>query len=455
MIRSLGFKLGAIALLILLLTIPLMMIGGLVNDRQALRDRVVEDIARSSSYRQQLTGPLLVVPYRKTVRNWKTHPTSGERYQEEHEQRGRLYFLPERFVLSGDIGTELRSRGIYQARLYQSSNRISGYFALPEQLGIDEGFADYRFEAPFLAVGISDIRGIRNALELQLNGRTIAFQPGAAEPLLGAGVHAPLAELDSRRAQRLEFAFDLQLQGTGQLDITPVGRESRVELSANWPHPSFVGEYLPLEREIDADGFRARWQTSFFATNLEEALQQCVAGRDCASFKARHFGVSLVDPVDQYLKSDRAIKYALLFIVLTFAGFFLFEVLKRLAVHPVQYGLVGLALALFYLLLLSLAEHLPFATAYLLAATACVALIGVYVGHVLHSAWRGAGFAAGLAMLYGMLYALLSAEDYALLMGSLLVFGLLACVMLLTRKLDWYGLSKPTVSAPGASAAAQ
>lgn len=446
MIRSLGFKLGAIALLILLLTIPLMMIGGLVNERQALRDRVVEDIARSSSYRQQLTGPLLVVPYRKIVRSWSTHPTSGERHMEEREQRGRLYFLPERFALDGDIGTELRSRGIYQARLYQSSNRIGGHFALPERLGIDEDFADYRFEAPFLAVGISDIRGIGNALELQLNGRTIAFQPGAAEPLLGAGVHAPLPELDASQAQRLEFAFDLELQGTGQLDVTPVGRESRVELSANWPHPSFVGEYLPYEREVSAAGFRARWQTSFFATNLEEALQQCVTGKSCGAFNARHFGVSFVDPVDQYLKSDRAIKYALLFIVLTFAGFFLFEVLKRLAVHPVQYGLVGLALALFYLLLLSLAEHLAFARAYLLAAGACVLLIGFYVGHVLHSAWRGAGFGTGLAVLYAMLYALLSAEDYALLMGSLLVFGLLASFMLLTRKLDWYGLARPSVA---------
>ena len=447
MIRSLGFKLGAIALLILLLTIPLTMIGGLVNERQAQRDRVVEDIARSSSYRQQLTGPLLVLPYRKLVRSWNTRPATGERYQEEREQRGRLYFLPERFVLDGDIGTELRYRGIYQARLYRSSTRISGHFELPERFGIGEDFADYRFDAPFLAIGISDIRGIRNDLKVQLNGRSLGFQPGSAEPLLGAGVHAPLPALDAGQAQRLEFAFDLELQGTGQLDITPVGRESRVALNADWPHPSFVGEYLPHEREVRADGFRARWQTSFFATNLEEALQQCVAGQGCEAFNARHFGVSFVDPVDQYLESDRAIKYALLFVVLTFAGFFLFELLQRLAVHPVQYGLVGLALALFYLLLLSLAEHLPFATAYLLAASACVLLIGVYVGHVLHGVWRGAGFAAGLAVLYAMLYALLSAEDYALLMGSLLVFGLLACFMLLTRKLDWYALGKPAAGA--------
>src|SRR5690606_26902232 len=176
--------------------------------------------------------------------------------------------------------------------------------------------------------------------------------------------------------QTLNFAFDLKLQGTSQLSVTPVGRESRVDLSADWPHPSFIGAYLPSEREVTAGGFTASWQTSFFATNLEEILRTCAWGERCHEFAQRTFGVSFVDPVDQYLKTDRAIKYALLFIALTFAGFFLFEVLKRLAVHPVQYALVGLSLALFYLLLLSLSEHLEFALAYLLSASACVSLIG-------------------------------------------------------------------------------
>src|SRR5690606_155899 len=180
--------------------------------------------------------------------------------------------------------------------------------------------------------------------------------------------------------------------------------------------------------------------------NMEEALAECARSGECHDFLGRQFGVSFVDPVDQYLKSDRALKYALLFIALTFAGFFLFEVLKRLAVHPVQYGLVGLALAMFYLLLLSLAEHMAFALAYAVAASACVLLIGFYVSSVLHSWLRGAGFTAALAGLYAMLYALLSAEDYALLMGSLLVFGLLATVMLLTRTLHGSG---PTRPAPG------
>ncbi|MEO4047066.1 cell envelope integrity protein CreD [Pseudomonas sp. CAU 1711] len=445
MSRNLLIKLGAIAALIILLMIPILMIDGMVEERQSLRDRVLEDIARSSSHSQTITGPLLVVPYRKTERNWKTHVNTGERYLEESERSGRLYFLPERFTLGGTVTTELRARGIYQARLFHSNSRLSGHFEVPANFGISEDVADYRFGEPFVSLGISDIRGIKNNLVLEQDGRKLAFQPGSATSLLGAGVHAPLplAVADIHQGRRLDFAFDLLLQGTGELNIVPVGRETLVDLEADWPHPSFVGAYLPGEREIDAKGFKARWQTSFFATNLQEVLSDCALGQECWELKNRHFGVSFVDPVDQYLKSDRALKYALLFIALTFAGFFLFEVLKRLAVHPVQYGLVGLALAMFYLLLLSLAEHMEFARAYALAASACVALIGFYVSHVLRSWWRGGGFSVALAGLYAMLYALLSAEDYALLMGSLLVFGLLAAVMVLTRKLDWYGLSKP------------
>ncbi|MBT1269702.1 cell envelope integrity protein CreD [Pseudomonas sp. VS38] len=440
--RNLLFKLGAIALLIVLLLIPLLMIHGVITDRQQLRDDVLQDIARSSSYSQRLNGPVLVVPYRKTVREWKLNEKLNERYEETREVRGHLYFLPEQFALDGQVQTEVRARGIYQARLFHADSRISGRFVLPEQWGITENFADYRFEPAYLAVGISDIRGIENALKLELGSQQLAFSPGTQVAWLGEGVHVMLPEQDSHNPSPFDFAFDLRLQGTEQLQVVPAGKTSQVKLASNWPHPSFIGNFLPTQREVTAQGFSANWQTTFFSTNLEEALRGCLAERGCDDFNSRSFGVSFIDPVDQYLKSDRAIKYALLFIALTFAGFFLFEVLKSLAVHPIQYALVGVALAFFYLLLLSLSEHIGFGPAYLISAAACVLLIGFYVCHVLRSVAHGLGFSAGLAALYGLLYGLLSAEDYALLMGSLLLFGLLGTVMVLTRKLDWYGVGK-------------
>ena len=444
--RSLLFKLGAIALLMLVLLIPLLMINGIIGDRQYTRDAVLEDIARSSSYSQRLTGPVMVVPYRKTVREWKLNEKLNKRYEVTREERGRLYFLPDRFELDGKVQTELRARGIYQARLFHADNRISGRFELPAQWGITEDFADYRFEPAFLAVGISDIRGIENALKLELGSQQLEFEPGSQVDWLGEGVHVALPQQDSKKPYVVDFAFDLRLQGTEQLQVVPVGKISQVSLASNWPHPSFIGNFLPAQRDVTDSGFTANWQTTFFSTNLEQALQSCLDGQGCKDFTNRSFGVNFIDPVDQYLKSDRAIKYALLFIGLTFAGFFLFEVLKSLAVHPIQYALVGFALAFFYLLLLSLSEHIGFALAYLISASACVLLIGFYVCHVLRSLRHGLGFSAGLAALYGLLYGLLSAEDYALLMGSLLLFGLLGTVMVLTRKLDWYGVGKRKAS---------
>ncbi|MDU9034438.1 cell envelope integrity protein CreD [Pseudomonas corrugata] len=443
--RSLAIKLGMIALLILLLMIPLLMINGLIDERQSLRDGVLQEIASSSSHSQQLIGPMIVVPFRKDVRVWNTNEKTGVRFLETVEQSGELYFLPEQFELDGQVRTETRARGIYEARLFHADNRIDGRFKVPERYGLAaKDMADYRFDEPYLSVGISDIRGIENALTLQLNQQTVDFLPGSRVSWLGQGVHVPLPMVNAQNSAELTFGFDLSLQGTGELQILPVGKTSKVHLTADWPHPSFIGNYLPVSRDINEKGFSADWQTSFFSTNLEEALQNCVSGESCEMFRSRTFGVSFIDPVDQYLKSDRAIKYALLFIALTFAGFFLFEVLKSLAVHPVQYALVGVALAFFYLLLLSLSEHIGFAPAYLVSASACVLLIGFYVCHVLRSVNHGLGFSAGLAALYALLYGLLSAEDYALLMGSLLLFGLLGVFMVLTRKLDWYGVgSKP------------
>ena len=440
--RGLAFKLGTVAALILLLLIPLQMINGVIAERQMHRGKVLQDIARSSSKSQRIFGPLMVVPYHKKIRDWKKHPDSGMRYQEESIIAGELYFLPESFALNGQVRTEIRNRGIYEARLYHSDNQVHGHFEVPAQWGIRDDIADYTFDQPYLAVGISDIRGIENALKLKFDGQTVNFQPGSLVKRLGDGVHAKLPLGTSKENTRVAFEFQLKLQGTGELNIMPMGLDSDVVLKADWPHPSFIGNYLPIEREVSASGFSAHWHTSLFSTNMNEVMQNCLHKGECDSVDSRSFGVSFIDPVDQYLKSDRAIKYALLFIALTFAGFFLFEVLKRLAVHPIQYGLVGMALAFFYLLLLSLSEHIGFALAYAISSSACVVLIGAYVSSILKGVWRGVGFSAVLAALYGMLYGLLSAEDYSLLMGSILLFGLLGAVMMLTRKVDWFSVGK-------------
>ncbi len=442
--RSLGLKLGAIVLLIIFLLIGLLWIGSIVTERQLRRDGVVRDIAQSSSLAQRLEGPILVVPYEETVQEWK-EDVSGNRHQVNRVLNRQLLLLPEDFQLEGDMPTQRRARGIYEARLYHAHLRIQATFEVASHFGVKDNVSSYRFGQPSIAVGISDIRGIESSSKVSINDTPAKLLPGTTSSLLGAGLHAQLEAVDGESPSRIRFAMELGLQGTSEFHVIPVGRESRVSLGSNWASPSFTGQYLPVSHSIGTAGFKAQWLASFFSTNLEETLQDCLEASTvaaCEQFNSRSLGVSFIDPIDQYLKTERAIKYALLFISLTFAGFFLFEVLGKLSVHPIQYGLVGAALALFYLLLLSLSEHVGFGLAYLLSSGGCVGLIGFYVGCILRSVWRGLGFAVALSMLYGTLYVLVGADDYALLMGSGLLFGLLAAVMVLTRNVDWFSLGR-------------
>jgi inner membrane protein len=445
-------KISAILFLTLLLLIPMIRIKFLIRERQALRDNVVLEIARSAGYAQTVTGPLLIVPYTRKVQEERLD-ASQKLVTVTREMAGELRLLPATMDLGGRLETDERRRGIYKARIYNADTQLQGRFDIPAYFGITSDVASYTFGPPHLVLGISDIRGIGNALTLRANGASVNFQPGTGTPVFSSGVQAPLSIPAISAAQPVDYLIELKLQGTGQFQVTPVGRDSHVKLSSNWPHPGFVGEFLPRTREIGADGFSAEWQTSFFATNLEEALARCEPSAEpgnhtCADFGARHFGVSFVDPVDQYLKSERAAKYAFLFIGLTFAGFFVFEVLRRFSVHPVQYGLVGLSLALFFLLLVSFSEHIGFAAAYVVSAGACVGLNTFYVRYALGSAPPAMGFGGALAVLYGLLYGILSSEDYALLMGSLLVFGLLASVMVLTRNVNWARIGAETRGFP-------
>lgn len=331
--RSLALKLLVILVLTLLLVVPLAFIAGLNNERRAHRDEVVKDIASSSAYEQAVVGPILVVPYIHTVRSWEDDPQTGQRVEREREERGALHFLPERLEVDGRLATERRMRGIYEARLYTLKAALKGHFAIPANYGLPATrLAEYRLEAPTLALGIADVRGIRNDVPLVVNGRASRFAAGTGSKVLGTGLHAVVDA-----APRHDFSVDLVLQGTSALHFTPVARQTDVRLEADWPHPSFTGDFLPVERTVRDTGFTAHWQASFFSTNIEQLLAACVDDGECDGLRARRFSVSFIDPVDHYAKMNRAVTYALLFVVLTFAAFFLFEVLRRLPVHPVQY----------------------------------------------------------------------------------------------------------------------
>lgn len=443
--RTLLWKIALIGLVALLLQIPVEMIRGLIQERKQTRDTVLADIARGTSEAQRIIGPVLYVPWtRRSVEATTTTDDSGRSRTTSREkvERGQVALLPETLLVDGNIELQTKHRSLYEAHLYTLSAKMRGTFILPAGLGVSDGPGTLEWGRAQLVLGIQDTRGIRDP-RIEWDKATPPLHPGGVEAAgLASGIHADLGFLaGTKTAAPHEFSIELTLVGTERLDIVPVGATSSVALESKWPHPSFVGRVLPdAGTALSKDGFAAAWHTSHFATNLAQIYQRCVQSRQCDALQQYSLGVSFYQPVDLYQTVERSVKYGFLFILLTFAAFFLFEVLKRLAIHPIQYAFVGLALALFFLLLISLSEHLGFAAAYALASCACVALIGYYVGHVLRSLRLGLAFAGALAALYGLLYVLLRSEDHALLMGSLLVFVCVAAAMVATRRLDWYSV---------------
>lgn len=439
--------------LVLLLMIPLLMVRGLIDDRERYQAQAIERIAQSTAGAQQIIGPLRVVPWEE-VRTTTQRNAEGQSETRQETVRGYLLQTPRTMKVGGGLKPNLRRIGLYEVRTYDWTGKINADF---EPLALEAGNTRL-YGAPVLVMGLSDVRGLVGTPRLLVDGRSVRFAAGtAAMAERMSGIHAvigrPGAELPASAVQ-----LDLVVTGTESLGISPVADSNRIDLHSEWPHPLFGGRFSPNHREITGKGFRASWEISALANDTQAQLFKSegkLTGRMPLSDRDGVRGdsmegisltgidsldVHLVDTVDVYTQTDRATKYGVLFVVLTFVGFALFELIKRLPIHPLQYLLVGLALAIFFLLLLSLSEHIAFWKAYALSAIACIGLQFFYLSGVLRSGWRAAGFAAMLTALYGVLFALLLSEANALLMGSLLLFGILAAIMWLTRKVDWYDL---------------
>lgn len=431
---SLFAKVTTLLGLFLVLLVPIRSVMGLIDERQGYQQGVIDKITQSSSGPQTIMGPVLVVPYLK-VEEVKEGGATVLRSRQYNQ-----YILPSQLSINGDLKVGQRQLGIYKAQVFNGKSRFQGQFSLSSQAMLR--YPGMTAGQPYIAVGISDARGIRKVPVLRLGVRELAFAPGTRLAAAPSGVHAPLGPLSLEGLQSLPFSFELDLQGTSSMNYVPLGTSTSLMLTSNWPHPSFVGSFLPVERQVSQSGFTAQWESSWFANNLGVEFQEVMdSGSDKRLADLPQFSTSLIETVDQYQLNQRSVKYALLFIGLTFLAFFLIEVLQQVRVHLVQYALVGIALVMFYVLLLALSEHIGFDAAYLLASAACVGQIGVYLAAILGSWPRGAGLASLLAALYAVLFGLLQSEDNALLLGSLLLFGVLTLVMMLTRNLDWFAMT--------------
>jgi inner membrane protein len=437
MAKPLLVKLLLIGALLLLLLVPLGLLDGLVAERQQRGHEVAADIARSVGGAQTVVGPLLLIEALQQQRVEQTVNENGYLRQvtESRPQALRRLVPPSRLEVEAQLDGERRGRGPFEALLYHSEQTLQARFRMPA-LPADAVETGYRITAVHLLLALGDHRGIR-ALSVELDDELLAVTPGSRLDWQPQGVSATLARTPAA-GQDLKVTAKLLLSGSARLAWLPVGDENQLALRSDWPHPGFEGSPLPRAHRIDEAGFSAEWQVSRLASNAQQWLQRCDAHpAACGGLDDDSVAVRLVEPVDRYRMTDRAIKYALLFLTLIFGAVFFVEVLRGVVVHPMQYALVGLALAMFFLLLLALAEQIGFGLAYAVAALACLALISVYMTAVLGSRRRGGGFALLLVVLYGLLYSLLLSEDLALLAGSLALFGLLATVMLASRHVDW------------------
>jgi inner membrane protein len=447
--KPLLFKTLVVFILTLLIAIPLALIQSTISERMRYRDEAVHSIATDSVREQTVIGPLLVIPYTDEYQEEQPIGETQKIRIIKHSESRRLVVFPNELRVKGNFDTDYRYRGIHKVLVYTGQHNLSGDFAMPKKADIRQARPDSKITMgqPYIALSIEDVRGIRNVTSITWAGKQVEFQQGSNLPAFPSGLHAPIESIDlaQAQAQSIPFNFDLQLDGIERMHFSPVAKNNHVTLTSKWPHPQFGGRFLPSPkaRVINDQGFSATWNISALATNAQQQLAGAAQYESSArNVQPDYFSVGFIEPINIYSQADRAIKYGLLFVALTFAAFFLFELLKKLPVHPVQYTLVGLALALFFLLLVSLSEHLSFLPAYLVSSGACILLIGFYLSYVLHNWKRGFGFGAALTMLYGVLYGLLNSENNALVMGSILLFAVLAAIMIATRKVDWYQMSK-------------
>ena len=449
--NSLLLKALVIGMLAVLMLIPLSMVEGLIAERASRRAEAIASVQASFAGPQTLVLPFFLWPY---VEHWteQTVDASNRMVVRPMTEAKQLIWFAEQSQANAEVTVKNdRYRGIHRVRTYESAIAISGATTWPDRTQV-KPLVDGRrivWGEPRLVLAIADVRGLRGSPALTFEGKLVKFRESTQLPTLPAGLHALLPE--SPAGLNVRFSIALELAGTERLAFAPTATSSNVTVKSTWPDPHFGGSYLPRDRTVSSDGFSANWSISALASDVQQQLRQ-LASQTRSEQRPQHahplrvdtFEFDFIESVYTYLLAERSAKHGALIIVLVFGAMFLFDTLRSLNAHPLQYGFIGLALVIFFLLLLSLSEHIAFGLAYSIAACACTLLITYYLSYVLANRSRALGFGAALAAMYATIYSILIAEGTALLLGSALLFVVLAAAMIMTRNIDWRRLSPGT-----------
>jgi len=438
--ESMFLKIMILAFLMIALLVPLAMIGNIVTERRSLARQVMDQIGAGWGSRQNIGPVVLSVPYRETVVDGNGRVSTLDR---------TARFLPEDLHIETSVEPQVRRRSLYDVVVYTAHVTMTGYFKRPN-------LALVRLDNPNcvlwddvkLTLPVSDRKGINPGASLKWRDTAVELSPAApaiSASLFGTGLEAPVSNLRELDADmKLPFEINMDVKGTEWFQLQPAGKTTVAHLTSNWKDPSFMGGFLPDTRQIGNDGFEATWRLTSLSRAYPQAWRDFEMSENdqAVNLIKSGFGASFIRPVDTYQQTERSVKYGALFILLTFTTFVLVELLQSVRVHPVQYLMVGAALCLFYLLLLSLSEQVSFGLAYAIGATATIGITTMYTVNVLGGVRQGLLTGVGLTTLYTFLYVLLQLEDYALLTGSVALFLILGFVMFITRRINWYELRR-------------
>ena len=430
--RSPAVRVVVIGALIIFLQIPVVFIYNLMSDRESSKNAAVSEIANSWGLAQEVVGPYLVIPFR--TERARTNQL-GESVTVLVDETAT--FLPDTLEITAALDGQQLHRGIYQSVVYVADIGIAGSFSRPDFSKWSIAEDQILWDQARLMIEVSDARGFRDSVEVAWAGEAHAFEPGERTlPGERQGLQTALNAADLE-GETFPFQMQFDLKGSSNIRFAPLGRSTETRITGAWPSPSFQGAWLPDERETTADSFSASWAIPFLGRSFPQSWTGALQNTPSIS----QFGVDLLTPVDAYRQTERSLKYELLFLALTFAPLWLFEVLAGIRLHFIQYGLIGAAVCLFYLLELSLAEQIGFANAYALAAAMIAGLVTSYAWSILGSVSRAAAMGGVMSGLYAFLYVLISLEDFALLVGSLALFVVLAALMYATRRVNWFRMS--------------
>jgi len=416
-----GLMIGVLALLLL---IPADFVQNLIKEREARQREAITEVSSKWADRQNITGPVLVIPYTKAAKDNNGFPVTIKSF---------AYFLPDRLNIESTVKPEKRYRGIYEVMLYSSSIKINGTFTPLALQKLNLGPGDMLWNEAYVCLGITDAKGLKDELQVRWNDSTLSLTPSAVNnAVLKEGFVSPLTINESTASSTIRFSSQVSLNGSEQLLFTPVGKQTTVQMQSTWPDPSFTGNQLPDSSMITKNGFEAKWKSLSHTRSFPQAWKD-----ESYNLASASFGADLFVPVNSYQKTTRSVKYAILCILLSFTAFFLIETNNKKSVHPVNYALIGFALILFYTLLLSFSEYIGFNAAYAVATAATVGLITWFVKGLLQSMKLSLLLSLVLVLLYSYIFTILQLQDCALLLGSVGLFLTLAVVMYYSRKVQW------------------